>query len=206
MSGRDRTLARVRSALARRDRTELPESFGEWRLKSPPVSPIEGFQALFESAGGEVVRVSDRTGAAAWIARFSADFPSVIAGELVPADLKPDLPSVSPDAAALGLSMARGAVAETGSLVMDARDGRRAQLLAPTHVVVLDATAVYASLREALISLRDDLPSAIGFHSGPSKSADIGQIMVRGVHGPGRVIALVIGESAIVQDHQQGIS
>lgn len=206
MSGRDRIFARVRSALAGRDRTELPESFGEWRLKSPPVSPVEGFQALFESAGGEVVRVSDRAGAATWIARFSTDFPSVIFGEHVPAELKPDLPSVTPEVAALGLSMARGAVAETGSLLMDARDGRRAQLLAPTHVVVLDAAAVYASLREALISLKDDLPSAIGFHSGPSKSADIGQIMVRGVHGPGRVIALVIDESVIVQDHKEGIS
>ena len=37
------------------------------------------------------------------------------------------------------------------------------------------------------------LPSAIGLHSGPSKSADIGQVLVRGVHGPGRVIAVLVG-------------
>ncbi len=41
--------------------------------------------------------------------------------------------------------------------------------------------------------MRDDLPSAIGLHSGPSKSADIGHVMVKGVHGPGRLIAVVLG-------------
>jgi L-lactate dehydrogenase complex protein LldG len=87
--------------------------------------------------------------------------------------------------------MARGGVAETGSLILDARDGRRTQLLAPTHVVLVRASDIHETLSDALASLRTDLPSAIGFHSGPSKSADIGQIMVKGVHGPGRVVALV---------------
>ena len=44
---------------------------------------------------------------------------------------------------------------------------------------------------DALGAVRADLPAAIGLHSGPSKSADIGQVMVKGVHGPGRVIAVV---------------
>ena len=52
---------------------------------------------------------------------------------------------------------------------------------------------VHATLREALLAMRDDLPSAVGLHSGPSKSADIGHIMVKGVHGPGRLVAVVIG-------------
>jgi L-lactate dehydrogenase complex protein LldG len=62
----------------------------------------------------------------------------------------------------------------------------------PTHVVFVHARDVYATLREALIGLADDLPSAIGFHSGPSKSADIGQILVKGVHGPGRLVAVLM--------------
>ena len=93
------------------------------------------------------------------------------------------------------MSLARGAVAETGSLIMDARDGRRAQLLVPTHVVFVRTRDVYATLREALTELADDLPSAIGFHSGPSKSADIGQILVKGVHGPGRLVAVLMGDA-----------
>jgi L-lactate dehydrogenase complex protein LldG len=76
--------------------------------------------------------------------------------------------------------------------VLDARDGRRTQLLAPTHVVLLDPATVHATARDAFLALQDDLPSAIGLHSGPSKSADIGQVMVKGVHGPGRLVALVV--------------
>ncbi|MGC8905434.1 LUD domain-containing protein, partial [Thermus sp.] len=36
------------------------------------------------------------------------------------------------------------------------------------------------------------LPAALGLHSGPSKSADIGQVMVKGVHGPGRLVVVVL--------------
>jgi L-lactate dehydrogenase complex protein LldG len=88
--------------------------------------------------------------------------------------------------------MARGAIAETGSLLMDARDGRHAQLLPPTHVVFVHAQDVHATFREAVVVMKADLPSAIGLHSGPSKSADIAHVMVKGVHGPGRLIAVVI--------------
>jgi len=89
--------------------------------------------------------------------------------------------------------MAVGAVAETGSLRLDARDGRGTQLLPPTHVVVVHAARIHLTLADALRRLRGDLPSVLALHSGPSKSADIGQILVTGVHGPGRVVAVVVG-------------
>ena len=94
--------------------------------------------------------------------------------------------------AAVGVACARTAVAETGSLVMDARDGRRAQLLPPVLVVLVEAAGIHGTLGEALAAVEQDLSAAIGLHSGPSKSADIGQVMVKGVHGPGRVIAVVL--------------
>jgi L-lactate dehydrogenase complex protein LldG len=110
----------------------------------------------------------------------------------VPAELRPRIPEGPPASAALGVSMARAAIAETGSLVLDARDGRRSQLLAPTHVVFVRRADVHATFVDALAAARVDLPSAIGLHSGPSKSADIGHIMVKGVHGPGRLVAVVL--------------
>lgn len=191
MSARERILGRVRAALKERPPAEHPGAFEGWRPVPPTGAPVDSFEALFKAAGGEVVRVPDRAAAAAWLTKFSGDFSSVTVGETVPADLQPNLPRARPDRAPLALSMARGGVAETGSLILDARDGRRTQLLAPTHVVLVQERDIHETLSDALASLRTDLPSAIGFHSGPSKSADIGQIMVKGVHGPGRVVALV---------------
>jgi L-lactate dehydrogenase complex protein LldG len=193
VSARDRILSHVRGALAKRATTEHPGAFEGWRPAANVRAGVDGFAMMLGAAGGEVVRQPDDGAAAAWLARFCGDFPAASAGYTVPAELRPPLPAAPPDSAPLGVSMARGAIAETGSLLMDARDGRRAQLLPPTHVVFVRASAVHATFREALLAMRDDLPSAIGLHSGPSKSADIGHIMVKGVHGPGRLIAVVIG-------------
>ena len=194
MSARDRVLQRVRSGLEGRAVTEHPGDFEGWRPTPAPGSPLDGFEALFKAAGGEVVRRPDTASAGSWIAAFAEDFGSAAFGESVPDPLKPHLKEAPPEVAELGVSMARAAVAETGSLVIDARDGRRPQLLAPTHVVFVREGDIHATVRHALASMRNDLPSAIGLHSGPSKSADIGQIMVKGVHGPGRVVAVVIEE------------
>ena len=191
MSARDRILERVREALSDRETAAHPGAFEGWRPTTAS-HPVDGLVQLLEAAGGEVVRQPNVDDAAAWLASFCADFENSAVGETVPVVLHPPLPLGAPDTAPLGVSMARGAVAETGSLIMDARDGRRAQLLVPTHVVFVHTRDVYATLREALIDLVDDLPSAIAFHSGPSKSADIGQILVKGVHGPGRLVAVLI--------------
>jgi L-lactate dehydrogenase complex protein LldG len=192
VSARDRILGRVRETLARRQTVDHPGGFGGWRPAGGADAPVDRFEALFSLAGGETARVADLAEAVGWIGRFAADFPTMTVGRGVPASARPDLPEVDPKDAGLGISLARGAVAETGSVLLDARDGRRSQLLAPTHVVLVRATDVHATLVEALASMKDDLPSAVGLHSGPSKSADIGQVMVKGVHGPGRVIALLV--------------
>ncbi len=192
MSARERILARVRAALGERPRAPHPGPFKGERTAGPPADPMDGFVAAFTRSGGEVARVPDEAAASAWLATFASGFRSVAVGATVPAPLHPATPTAPPEAAELGVSMSVGAVSETGSLILDARDGRLTQLLPGTHVVLLRGGAVHATLAAALKALRPDLPSALGLHSGPSKSADIGQILVRGVHGPGRVVALVV--------------
>jgi L-lactate dehydrogenase complex protein LldG len=189
---KERILARVREAIAGRPATEHPGAFEGWRPGEHVRRGVDGFTAMLNAAGGEVVRLSDEAAATAWLARFSSDFATAAVGATVPAALRPSTPTATPDAAALAVSLARGAIAETGSLLMDARDGRRTQLLPPTHVVFVRGSDLHDTFRGALSAMRDDLPSAIGLHSGPSKSADIGHVMVKGVHGPGRLVAAVI--------------
>jgi L-lactate dehydrogenase complex protein LldG len=156
-------------------------------------SAADALAALLEAAGAEVVRAESLPAARSWLGRFALDFKSATIGVTVPRELRPAISTTGSHEAELGISMARAAIAETGSLMMDARDGRRTQLLAPTHVVFVRSEDVYSTFREALVTVRDDLPSALGLHSGPSKSADIAQTLVTGVHGPGRLIAVVIG-------------
>jgi L-lactate dehydrogenase complex protein LldG len=194
MSARTRILGSVREALAGREPTPHPGAFGGWREQTP-LPPVEAFIQTFTAAGGEVVRAEDDGAAAAWLADFSGAFSSAAVGRRVPPALRPALDERSPEVAELGVSMATCAIGETGSLVLDAGDGRRTQLLPPTHVVFVRATETHATLREALASSKAGLPSALGLHSGPSKSADIGQILVKGVHGPGRVVAVLMGVS-----------
>lgn len=193
MGAKERILGRVRDAVSGRPRAGHPGAFESWRpADSVAGGPVEDFATMLEAAGGEVVRSPDAGAALAWVESFAHDFASVVLGETLPAALRPAKPTTAADVAPLGISLARGAIAETGSLILDARDGRRTQLLPPTHVIFVHVRDIYATFREALTSMKDDLPSAIGLHSGPSKSADIGHIMVKGVHGPGRLIAVVI--------------
>lgn len=194
-SAKERILGRIREALEDRVPMDHPGPFASWGPGGAVrANPVERFAAMLTNAGGEVVRMADERAAADWLARFSGDLASAVIGETVPSTLRPPLPPAAADAAPLGVSLARGAIAETGSLLLDARDGRRAQLLPPTHVVFVRAADVHATFRDAVLAMKDDLPSAVGLHSGPSKSADIGHIMVKGVHGPGRLIAVVFGE------------
>jgi L-lactate dehydrogenase complex protein LldG len=195
--GREEILTRVRDALKGRATSDHPGAFGSWRpARASAASPVERLTALLQATGSEVMHVADDAAGYEWLERFSTDFASVAIGTTVPEALRPTLPRAAPDVAPLGVSMARGAVADTGSLLLDARDGRRAQLLPPTHVVFVRIADIHATFRDALLVMRDDLPSAIGLHSGPSRSADIGQVMVKGVHGPGRLIAVILGSSS----------
>jgi len=184
----------VKEALQGRETPEHPGGFEGWRPEPAVGPPVQRLETMLEAAGAEVIRHSSSKAAGVWLRRFALDFESATIGVTVPHELRPAISTRGSHEAALGLSMARAAIAETGSLLMDARDGRRSQLLAPTHVVFVRAEDVHATFRDALHAVLDDLPSAIGLHSGPSKSADIAQTLVTGVHGPGRLIAVVIGE------------
>jgi L-lactate dehydrogenase complex protein LldG len=61
------------------------------------------------------------------------------------------------------------------------------------HVAVLRVSRLYASLPAALQALAppQDLPSNLLLVSGPSKTADIQQVLAYGAHGP-KVLVIVL--------------
>ncbi|GAB5603512.1 LUD domain-containing protein [Thermus sp. FJN-A] len=185
MDARNRILARVRRALRERPKALLPEH----PHLAPGENPLDLFLERLRENGAEG-HLLDQEGAKALLQGLAQGLPGAAFGRGVPEAFRllPDLP---PEEAPLGVSWALFAVAETGSVALSSEDGRKAQLLPPTHLVLVEGKRVYPTLLEALLDL-PRLPRALGLHSGPSKSADIGQVMVKGVHGPGRLVVAVL--------------
>jgi L-lactate dehydrogenase complex protein LldG len=90
---------------------------------------------------------------------------------------------------------ARSAIAETGSMVLwpDANEPRLMSLVPPIHFVLLDAERMHANLLAAMLAEHwaSGMPTNALVISGPSKTADIQQVMAYGAHGPREVIVLL---------------
>ena len=100
------------------------------------------------------------------------------------------------------VSHAFGAVAETGTLVLaSGRDNPTTlNFLPDTHIVVVAAQDIAGDYETVWERVREKfgvaaLPRAINMITGPSRSADIGQILILGAHGPRRLHVLVVGEA-----------
>ena len=97
---------------------------------------------------------------------------------------------------AIGVTGSFAALAETGTLMMvsGARTPATVSLLPETHVALVAASRIVAHMEDAWALARRELgqlPRAVNFISGPSRTADIEQTMVLGAHGPYRVHIII---------------
>jgi L-lactate dehydrogenase complex protein LldG len=104
-------------------------------------------------------------------------------------------------AATVGFTGVEFALAETGSLVVSSwtEGAQLASLAPPVHVALYRRSQLVASLDEVLQKLpmagapEQDVPGrSVVFITGTSRTADIEQILIRGVHGPGEVHAILV--------------
>jgi L-lactate dehydrogenase complex protein LldG len=99
-------------------------------------------------------------------------------------------------AADIGITSVDYALAETGTFVMIAspKEARMVSLLPPVHIAVFPRTRILANLDELLgvLPLPAEQTSSMVLITGPSRTADIEQILIRGVHGPGEVYAVIV--------------
>lgn len=97
------------------------------------------------------------------------------------------------------LTRARAAIAETASLVMTSGPDNPITLnfLGETHFAVVSATDIHGGLEDAFKALQPDLNHrTVSLISGPSRSADIGQTLQLGAHGPVALHIFIVDEPA----------
>ena len=94
-----------------------------------------------------------------------------------------------------GVSRAAYALADTGSVVFAASsdEPRAASLLPAIHVTLVSEDVILSGLEELFAAVGGDLPSSLAIVTGPSRSADIEQLLTVGVHGPGEVHVVIQG-------------
>ena len=214
MSGaREEILGRIRTALRDVPREEQPEDVRVERgYRRDGGEPLEAVIARFAERTAEyraeVERVpKDALQAAVAHAceRHAARRLVVPAG--VPAKARPEGIELVPDeglgAADLDaidgvLTGCAAAIADTGTIVLDAGpdQGRRELTLVPDlHICIVPAERVVGSVPEGIArvagAVRDE-QRPITFISGPSATSDIELRRVEGVHGPRKLVVLVV--------------
>ncbi len=93
------------------------------------------------------------------------------------------------------LTLARGAVAETGSLILwpTPNEPRLMSLVPSVHFVLLDTDTIHADLYSAMAAdgWANGMPTNALLICGPSKTADIQQTLAYGAHGPRELVVLL---------------
>jgi L-lactate dehydrogenase complex protein LldG len=97
----------------------------------------------------------------------------------------------------VGITECFCALAETGTLMLCSGPDTPAatSLLPETHVAIVPAERILVGMEEAWNLARAELgeiPRAVNFISGPSRTGDIEQTIVLGAHGPYRVHIVIV--------------
>jgi L-lactate utilization protein LutC len=210
---REAVLERVRMALGRKP-GQPPESPPPAYLPNAGRSAeqrVALFTAALEELAGRVVRCPSRNAAREAVSALIAGKRTIASGAsyLRACGITgiENVHSEFVDAAAyrqacadsdVGITSADYALADTGSLVMicGAEESRLVSLLPPAHIAVVPVSRLLESLDELLLRVPKPAAgtSSMVLITGPSRTADIEQILVRGVHGPGEVTVILVDD------------
>ena len=208
---RDNILHRVRTALGRSAGQEVADP-PPVRLRVPEVemeARIASIRTRVEALGGKTHRTASPAEACATVvaaiqgktaltsnAPFLAacgitGLPGVRSGITSREELRELCATMD-----VGITSADYVLADTGTLVMlsSPQEARMVSLLPPAHIAVVPAERILTGLDELFTVLPDPAgqSSSMVLITGPSRTADIEQILVRGVHGPGQLTVVLV--------------
>lgn len=205
---RDNVLHKIRTALGRGAGQAAPDPPAA-RIRIPLVSMDARVASMLErvrALAGEAVATDD---ARAFVAEAIAGKTALASNAPLLAECGiTSLPGVRSGitdreelrelcaAVDVGITSADYALADTGTLVMLAspQEARMISLLPPAHIAVVPRERILTGLDElfSLLPNPAESTSSMVLITGPSRTADIEQILVRGVHGPGLLSVVVV--------------
>jgi L-lactate dehydrogenase complex protein LldG len=211
MTAREQILERARAALGRRA-GQPPSEAPAARIRIPDISVEDRIAMLFgalQNLAGKTHLAASAEDARAYVADLIQGKPAVASNASFLRECNiTNLPLVQTGftdretlrqacaEAAFGITSADYALASTGSLVMlsSPEEARMVSLLPPVHVAVVPRARILTGLDElfTLVPRPGDGTSSMVLITGPSRTADIEQILVRGVHGPGEIHVVVV--------------
>lgn len=211
MSTPEEFLGNVRAALGR-GAGQPPAAPPEVRIRIPEVdleARISRFLGAVEKLAGKTCRAASAEEARGYVASLIEGKTAVASNapllaecgiaslDGVRTNFREERPLREACAVAdFGISSADYALADTGTLVMlsSQAEARLVSLLPPTHIAVVPKERILTGLDELYTILPHpaEQTSSMVLITGPSRTADIEQILVRGVHGPGAIHVIVL--------------
>jgi L-lactate dehydrogenase complex protein LldG len=208
---RDNILHKVRTALGR-SVDQPPPPAPPARISVPSIgmeAKIVSFLDRLEALAGKTHHARSAADALAYVRRVVDGRQAVASNAPLLAECGvTSLPSVRSgltdreelralcSTAAVGITSADYCLADTGTLVMISSkdEARLISLLPPVHIAVVNAERMLSGLDELLetVPLPAERSSSMVLITGPSRTADIEQTLVRGVHGPGEIHVVII--------------
>jgi L-lactate utilization protein LutC len=212
MMAREEILHRVRTALGRTG-AQAPPPPPPVRLRIPEIgleARVASFTTRLEALAGRVCRAALAQDAGALVSRELGNRVAVASNAPYLQECGiTALPNVSSGissrdrlrelcaSADVGITSADYVLADTGTLVLlsSPQEARLVSLLPPSHIAVVPCDRILTGLDELFALLPDPAvnTSSMVLITGPSRTADIEQILVRGVHGPGQVLVVLTG-------------
>ena len=215
MAARERILAEIRKrqgrggplSAAERERIDTYlRRHPRGPLRAPAADPVAAFRERAQAAASTTDRVAALSEAPTAVARYLDAHRLPRSGCVWPKlgtlDWRSAGLALEPRAArgedAIGITGVFSAIAETGTLMLCSGPDTPASvsLLPETHVAIVPVERIVPMMEDAWDLARAELgqlPRAVNFISGPSRTADIEQTIVLGAHGPYRVHILLVG-------------
>jgi L-lactate dehydrogenase complex protein LldG len=209
--GRERILARIRTALKRPTPVQWTneDTRGTQQIFAPILDALERFQRECVGNKTELIVMPNSRSSSEALKSVLASLP---AGEMFVQDA-PELRQMSAglrdrkdvrwsseggphENSQATITLAEVLVAQTGSVIVSAAcGGRGASIVAPVHIVVASASQLVPTLDDAFARIHERGVAAqnsyVGMITGSSRTADIEKTLVMGAHGPRRLVVIL---------------